>query len=189
LLAAVDLPPDTRTARPAGLSGGQRQRLQLARAVAAEPRVLVADEPASSLDSRTQGRVLDLLRRLQRDHDLAVVLVAHDLALVERWADAVMVMLAGHVVEVYWPGAGQRPWHPFARDLLAAAPGAGEAVQGRGGDVRAGSSRGSETAATGCPYAPRCTLVRPACRRSLPTLESGAAGRLLRCPEADRQAR
>ncbi len=189
LLAAVALPASVHGSRPAGLSGGQRQRLQLARAVAAAPRVLIADEPASSLDPGTRNRILGLLRRLQEKHRLGVVLIAHDLRVVERWADEVAVLLGGRLVELYRPGDVGSPRHPFTRALAAAAPGAGPGFADPRALPPAGSSPDQRPPADGCPYAPRCPLVQPACRRRLPALQDLGAGRLLRCPETDRQAR
>ncbi|MBO9627536.1 MAG: ABC transporter ATP-binding protein [Microbacterium sp.] len=124
LLGEVDLDPSLATRRPAALSGGQRQRAAIARALAAEPEVLVLDEPVSALDPSVRERVLSLLLRLQRDRALTMVFVSHDLDVVGAVADEVLVMQDGGVVE---QGAVRdvfaAPQHPFTRELLAASGG------------------------------------------------------------------
>jgi len=121
LLAEVDLAPEVAARRPSALSGGQRQRAAIARALAADPEVLVLDEPVSALDPSVRERVLALLRRLQADRDLTMVFVSHDLDVVGAMADDVLVMQGGEVVE---RGSVAEvfasPRHPFTRELLAA---------------------------------------------------------------------
>ncbi|RWZ51893.1 ABC transporter ATP-binding protein [Labedella phragmitis] len=122
-LADVALDPDLRTRSPRTLSGGQRQRVGIARALAAEPRVIVLDEPVSALDATVAAGVLDLLDALQRDRGLAYVLISHDLSVVRHMSDRVAVMLDGVVVETGPTEAVfSSPSHEYTRRLLADVP-------------------------------------------------------------------
>ena len=121
LMAEVGLAPELARRRPAQLSGGQRQRAAIARALAAEPDVLVLDEPVSALDPSVRERVLQLLRRLQRDRGLTMIFVSHALDVVAAVSDDVLVMQHGAVVEQGSVAAVfQAPQHPFTQELLAA---------------------------------------------------------------------
>jgi ABC-type microcin C transport system duplicated ATPase subunit YejF len=121
-LREVGLEPAARNRYPHEFSGGQRQRIAIARAMVLKPRVVVLDEPTSALDRSVQKQIVDLLRRLQGEHDLSYLFISHDLAVVRAMADYVIVMRGGRIVE---EGATEAifagPREPYTRALMAAA--------------------------------------------------------------------
>ena len=123
LLRAVDLPPDAASRYPDAFSGGQRQRIAIARALAPEPRVLLADEPVSALDTSVRMTVIELFQRLARERGIAMVLVSHDLTIVSALCARMAVLQGGRIVE---EGPTQRvlarPEHPYTTRLLTAVP-------------------------------------------------------------------
>jgi len=166
---------------PHQLSGGMRQRVMIAMAIACRPRLLIADEPTTALDVTVQAQILDLLRDLREDIGMAVILISHDLGLVAEFAERVLVMYAGELVEDA-PARTifESPAHPYSEGLLRAIPSPDEdvhrlyAIPGRIPDP------GNRP--PGCNFAPRCELAQPACRASEPALEDVAPGHLVRCP-------
>lgn len=185
LLEQVGLDPEVLGRFPHQLSGGQRQRLALARALASKPSLIVADEPTSSLDLPTRALIIDLLARLQREHNLAYLLISHDLHLVGRVAHKVAVMYLGRVVET-GPAREvlQRPRHPYTRALVDAAPRLESSGQA-GPAPLDGEVPNPQSPPLGCPFHPRCPLFLQrngeACRRTEPSLISGAGGRGTAC--------
>lgn len=184
LLRTVGLEPAEDFLRrfPHELSGGQRQRVAIARALAAEPDVLVADEPTSMLDVSIRMGILNLLVKLKRERGLAILMITHDLASARYLADRILVLYQGRVVE---DGPSelvvQSPVHPYTRALLASI--AGERTGGTaaaanphppGQPVMTGSPSG------GCPFAPRCAERLAICAESDPAPRS-QAGRVTRC--------
>jgi oligopeptide/dipeptide ABC transporter ATP-binding protein len=156
--------PDARhrsAAYPHELSGGMRQRVMIAIALACQPRVLLADEPTTALDVTTQEQILRLLLELQDESGLSIVLVTHDLGVVEEVCDEVNVMYAGYVLErgTIDEVAGE-PKHPYTKALVAAMPRIED--EGRPA-VIAGQPPDLGQLPPGCPFAPRCPEVRPEC--------------------------
>ena len=164
---------------PFRMSGGQKQRVMIAMTLACEPDYLVADEPTTALDVTIQQQILDLLRDLQREHGMGLLLITHDLAVVAGMARHVALMYAGQIIEV--APADEffaRPQHPYARALLQALPQAGrrgETLAAIGGTVPPLTQDFA-----GCRFAPRCAHAQPACHTTRPELQ-GPAGHTVRC--------
>jgi oligopeptide/dipeptide ABC transporter ATP-binding protein len=139
------------------LSGGLRQRAMIAMALAAEPRLLIADEPTTALDVTTQAQILELLRELQRKTHMAIMLITHDLGVVAEMADDVVVMYLGRVVE-YGPvnEIFHAPKHPYTQALLRSIPGIQQAARVMLPTI-SGSVPHPFARPSGCPFHPRCT--------------------------------
>jgi len=175
LLEQVQLPDPKRAARmyPHELSGGMAQRVVIARALAGEPRLLIADEPTTALDVTMQVEILELLRSLQREHGMAILLVTHDLGVVADICDRVVVMYAGEVVETASVAdLFAHPGHPYAQALLASNP----HNQHAAGMLPTIPGSVPELGAMppGCRFLPRCTQSTPACELgTIPLLQIG----------------
>ena len=181
-LVRVGIPePERRLDEPVfRLSGGQKQRVMIAMALAAEPDYLIADEPTTALDVTTQAQILDLLRDLQRERQLGVLLITHDLAVVRGMAHRVALMYAGQIVEVAPADAFfANPQHPYARLLLQALPEA--ARRGEALAAIAGTVPPLWLDFAGCRFGPRCDRAMGHCAATLPALTATGPQHEVRC--------
>jgi peptide/nickel transport system ATP-binding protein len=183
LLRSVGLvPPEKIAAKyPHELSGGQRQRVAIARALAVEPAVLIADEPISMLDVSIRIGILNLMRDLKDEHQLAFLYVTHDLASARYVADTVLVMYAGQIVE---QGPAEQvlaePLHPYTRLLLASVPNPERAGERRI-ELRKGLASAAVDPPDGCRFVARCPVAVDVCSRVTPSLVEAAPLQSARC--------
>ncbi|GAA1005150.1 ABC transporter ATP-binding protein [Acrocarpospora pleiomorpha] len=168
LLERVGLPAAAADRYPHEFSGGQRQRIAIARALATQPSLIVADEPVSALDASAQAQVATLLRKIAREDGVTLVLISHDLAVVGALCDRVVVMYLGEIVE---DGPTERVWHaprhPYTQSLLRAVPvpdGTGRKPMALAGEVPDPGRPPS-----GCRFHPRCPLAMDPCREEAPS--------------------
>jgi oligopeptide/dipeptide ABC transporter ATP-binding protein len=172
LLAMVGIPrPEQRVdAYSFELSGGLRQRVMVALALAGEPRILIADEPTTALDVTTQAQILELIRSLQRERDLAVILITHDMGVIAEMADDVVVMYLGKEVEKGPVDAiFHAPKHPYTRALLRSIPSILAEPREKLATI-AGSIPHPFARPTGCPFHPRCAeIIAGVCDTQTPT--------------------
>ena len=182
LLRAVGIPEPERRFHeyPFQLSGGQKQRVMIAAALAVEPEVLIADEPTTALDVTIQAQILELLRKLQTERRMALLLITHDLGIVAKMADRVAVMYAGEIVELAEKEAFFRaPQHPYSQKLFAALP----SPQHRRAELAV--IRGQVPPLTQpfqrCRFVERCDFAFDRCRAEAPALREPLPGHLARC--------
>lgn len=171
LLERVHLPPSAAERRPDELSGGERQRVGLARALALRPRLLILDEPVSSLDVSVQAQMLNLLLEIQGQTGCSYLFISHDLNVVERVADRIAVMYLGRLVETGAAGdVLATPSHPYTQMLLEASTG-----------PTAGAGGPDDLHPAGCPFHPRCPLAEARCRTEEPGMVPVSTGHAAAC--------
>ena len=183
LLALVGLDPAAAVRYPHEFSGGQRQRIAVARALALRPRLLICDEPLSSLDVSTQSQVVNLLADLQADLDLAYVFISHDLSVVRHVSDRIAVMYLGRIVEI--GDADQvydQPKHPYTEALLSAIPEPDpEAQRSRKRIVLSGDVPSPADPPAGCHFHTRCPYAMDRCRTEDPPAFVAPDGTAVTC--------
>src|SRR6202041_1047405 len=183
LLREVGLSPQARDRYPHEFSGGQRQRIGLARALALEPKLAVADEPVSALDVSIQAQILNLMKDLQRRHGLTYVMISHDLAVIRYMADTIGVMYLGKLVEL---GASadvyNRPAHPYTQGLLDAVPAATIATsRAERKLIVRGELPSAVDPPSGCRFRTRCPRAQNLCAEVEPLLVGFGAGHTAAC--------
>jgi oligopeptide/dipeptide ABC transporter ATP-binding protein len=184
LLEKVGLSAEQGTRYPHEFSGGQRQRIGIARALATEPRLIIADEPVSALDVSIQAQVINLMMDLQEEFNLSLIFIAHDLSVVEHISDRIGVMYLGNMAEIGESDEVYRnPQHPYTRSLLSAVPLPDPKLRNKRdrivlkGDVPSPLAKPS-----GCGFRTRCPLAKDDCASVVPLLEDIGKLHFVACP-------
>jgi dipeptide transport system ATP-binding protein len=182
LLQQVGIPaPESRlSAYPHQLSGGMNQRVMIAMAIACNPKLLIADEPTTALDVTIQAQILQLIKDIQAETGMGLIMITHDLGVVAETVDRVVVMYGGKVMETGPVEAiFESPFHPYTKALLNSVPGQ---VAGKRRLVEiAGASPNPSNPPAGCPFHPRCPIATIECRQITPPLNTLGEGRQVAC--------
>ena len=182
ILTRVGIPEPQERIRvfPHQLSGGLRQRVMIAIALASNPRLLIADEPTTALDVTIQAQIIELLKEIQKEMEMSILLITHDFGVVSQMADTVSVMYAGKIVEQgSMKDIFEDPWHPYTRLLIMSIPGIKVKRGGRLETIE-GAGPNPMNFPPGCRFYPRCPYAEERCMREEPVPEV-IGGRMVRC--------
>jgi oligopeptide/dipeptide ABC transporter ATP-binding protein len=182
LLHKVGLGPDVLYRYPHEFSGGQRQRVCIARALAVNPRLIVADEPLSALDVSVQAQILNLMIDLKKDSELAYIFISHNLQVIEHFSDRVAVMYLGKIVEMAnAEDLFKKPFHPYTEALLSSVPRPEFKEKESKRIILGGDVPSPVHLPSGCPFHPRCHRRFTPCDREIPVLREIEDGRVVSC--------
>ncbi len=188
LLEKVGLSAEHEQRYPHEFSGGQRQRIGIARALAVQPKLIIADEPVSALDLSVQAQILNLLKDIQQEHDLSYLFIAHDLAVIEHVSDRIAVMYLGRIVELANAEELYRsPRHPYTEALLNAVP-IPDPDRPRPAPL-SGEIPSPVNPPSGCTFHPRCPYADQRCQREAPPLCATGSGHLVACHHSEKVGR
>jgi oligopeptide/dipeptide ABC transporter ATP-binding protein len=185
LMQKVGLSPEHYDRYPHEFSGGQRQRIGIARTLAVQPRLVVADEPVSALDLSIQAQIVNLLKDLQEEFGLTYLFISHDLGIIEHVCDRVAVMYLGRIVEIATAEQlYQQPCHPYTEALLNAVP-IPDPQRVREHQILSGEIPSPIDPPSGCYFHPRCLYAQEICRQKYPALKEHAEGHQSACHFSD----
>jgi oligopeptide/dipeptide ABC transporter ATP-binding protein len=166
---------------PHEFSGGQRQRLNIARAIASNPRVVICDEPVSALDVSVQAQIVNLLKKIQRERKLASIFISHEINVVRYISDRIVVMYLGHIVEeAPKDELIHHPKHPYTKSLLASVPNMNPRERKRHVALE-GEIPSPMDPPSGCVFHTRCPYATDRCRKEMPELREVSASQKVRC--------
>lgn len=181
LLDIVGLPEKAMYRFPHEFSGGQRQRIGIARALAVNPELIIADEPVSALDVSIQSQVLNLLKDIQKEFNLTYIFISHDLSVVDHLCDRIAVMYLGKIVEISTKKAFyQQPYHPYSNALLSAIPEPDPKAK-KERIILSGDVPSPSNPPQGCAFHPRCPKSMAVCKEIKPELKELESGRFVSC--------